>query len=83
MRFLRGGSDLIRRLPMKETDKEYYTRRGTEERKRARTATSRKSQSIHSDFSDLCHERANGSANVNGKTGIESANPTAARSADI
>ena len=66
---------------MKETDKQYYTRRGREERKRARTAATADSQSIHSDLSDLCHERANGSANVNGKKGIQSANQTAARSA--
>jgi hypothetical protein len=66
---------------MKETDKEYYTRRGYEERKRARTATTVESRTIHSDLSDLCHERANGSANVNGKQGIESANPAAARRA--
>jgi hypothetical protein len=68
---------------MKETDREYYNRRGGEERKRARTAATAKSQSIHSDLSDLCHERANGSANVNGKTGIESANLAASRSDDI
>jgi hypothetical protein len=66
---------------MKETDKEYYTRRGYEERERARTATTAESRSIHSDLSDLCHERANGSANVNGKQGIEGTNPAAARRA--
>jgi hypothetical protein len=64
---------------MKETDKEYYTRRGYEERKRARTAATGESRSIHSDLSDLYHERANGSANVNGKHGIESTNPAARR----
>jgi hypothetical protein len=68
---------------MKETDKEYYTRRGSEERKRARTAATASSQSIHNDLSDLCHEKANGSANVNGKKGIQSAHAAAARSADI
>jgi hypothetical protein len=83
MRFLRAVVTLFGALPMKETDKEYYTRRGAEERKRARTATMAKNRWIHSDLSDLCHERANGSANVNGKTGIESANPKAARSGDI
>jgi hypothetical protein len=66
---------------MRETDKEYYTRRGGEERKRGRTAATAKSQSIHNDLADLHHERANGSANVNAKMGIESSNPTAARSA--
>jgi hypothetical protein len=62
---------------MKETDKEYYTRRGTEERRRGRTAATRQSRSIHSDLADLCNERANGSANVNGKKGIQSTNPAA------
>lgn len=66
---------------MKETDKEYHTRRGSEERKRGRTASTAKCQAIHSDLADLHLERANGSANVNGKMGIESTNPTAARSA--
>jgi hypothetical protein len=56
---------------MKETDKQYYTRRGVEERNRARRAATAEGQSIHSDLADLCHERANGSANVNGKTGIK------------
>jgi hypothetical protein len=65
---------------MKETDKEYHDRRGSEERKRGRSAATAKSRSIHSDLADLHHERANGSANVNGRTGIESTNPTAARS---
>jgi hypothetical protein len=67
-------------LSMKETDKEYYTRRGGEERKRGRSAATAKSQAIHKDLSDLHHERANGSANVNGRKGIESSNPNAARS---
>jgi hypothetical protein len=62
---------------MKETDQEYYTRRGIEERRRAQSAATAKSQSIHSDIADLCHERANGSANVNGKKGIKSSNPVA------
>ena len=64
---------------MKETDKEYYNRRGSEERKRGRSAATAKSRSIHSDLADLHNERANGSANVNGRTGIESTNPSAAR----
>ena len=55
---------------MKETDKEYYARRGNEERRRGRNATSTKTQTIHSDIADLYHGRANGSANVNSKTGI-------------
>lgn len=55
---------------MKETDREYYTRRGNEERKRARSAATRESEALHDDFADLCHEKANGSANVNGRTGI-------------
>jgi hypothetical protein len=67
---------------MKETDREYYTRRGREERKLARTAATAEGRSIHKGLSDLCHERANGSANVNGKNGIESTNPTAARRAE-
>ena len=65
---------------MKETDKEYHNRRGREERKRSRSAATRESRSIHSDLADLHNERANGSANVNSKMGIESSNPTAARS---
>lgn len=64
------GDGLSGALPMQETDKQYYTRRGKEERKRARSAASRKSQSIHQDLADLCHEKANGSANMNGKSGI-------------
>lgn len=55
---------------MKETDKEYYSRRGSEERSRARSAATPQSEAIHDDLADLCHERANGSANVNSKSGI-------------
>lgn len=55
---------------MKESDKQYYTRRGNEERHRARSAASPEGQSLHDDIADLCHERANGSANVNGRRGI-------------
>ncbi len=61
---------------MKETDKQYYTRRGSEERERARKATTPKSEAIHDDLADLCHERANGSANVNSKNRIRRATPT-------
>ena len=57
---------------MKETDKQYYTRRGNEERGRARAAVTDDAQSIHDDLADLCHERANGSANMNGKQDIRS-----------
>jgi hypothetical protein len=69
-------------LPMKESDKEYYSRRGGEERKRARSAATAKSQAIHNDLADLHHERANGSANVNGRNGIKSTTPTAARASE-
>jgi hypothetical protein len=69
-------------LPVKETDKEYHSRRGGEERKRARSAATAKSQAIHKDLADLHHERANGSANVNGRTGIKSTNRTAARASE-
>jgi hypothetical protein len=55
---------------MKETDRQYYTRRGNEERNRARRAATRESQAAHDDLADLCHEKANGSANMNGKIGI-------------
>jgi hypothetical protein len=55
---------------MQETDKQYYTRRGQEERKRARSAATRASEAIHDDLADLCHEKANGSANLNGRRGI-------------
>jgi hypothetical protein len=58
---------------MKETDREYYTRRGSEERGRARTAATPQTEAIHNDLADLCHERANGSANVNSKKGIRRA----------
>lgn len=58
---------------MKETDKEYYARRGNEERKRARCATSRESRLAHEDFADLCNEKASGSANVNSRRGIRPA----------
>lgn len=57
---------------MKETDKQYYFRRGNEERQRSRTAATGEGQSIHDELADLCHEKANGSANVNGKNGIRS-----------
>jgi hypothetical protein len=55
---------------VQETDKQYYTRRGNEERKRARNAATSEGQSIHDDLADLCHQKANGSANMNGKNGI-------------
>lgn len=55
---------------MGETDKQYYSRRGNEERGRARTAATDESRSIHEDLADLCFERANGSANMNGRKGI-------------
>jgi hypothetical protein len=61
---------------MQESDKEYYTRRGGEERSRARSATSRESEAIHDSLADLCHERANGSSNVNSRTGIRRASKT-------
>jgi len=69
---LRNGDGLFGALPMKETDKQYYTRRGNEERGRARAAVTQDAQSIHDDLADLCHERANGSANMNGKQGVRS-----------
>jgi len=55
---------------MKESNKEYYKRRGDEERGRARSAASAESSSIHDDLADLCLEKAHGSANVNKKKGI-------------
>jgi hypothetical protein len=55
---------------MQETDKEYYTRRGSEERDRARTAATPQNEALHDDLADLCHERANGSSNENSKRGI-------------
>lgn len=55
---------------MKETDEQYFNRRAKEERKRAMSANSSESRTIHDELADLCHERAHGSANVNGKTGI-------------
>lgn len=35
---------------MEETDKEYYSRRGNEERRRSRTAATSKTQSIHGEL---------------------------------
>jgi hypothetical protein len=67
---------------VKETDKECYSRRGGEKRKHGRSAATAKSQAIHKDLADLHHGRANGSANVNGRTGIKSTNPTAARASE-
>lgn len=55
---------------MEETDKQYYSRRGKEERSRSRSATSTQSEAIHHELADLYHERANGSANVNKRNGI-------------
>jgi hypothetical protein len=57
---------------MKETDKQYYSRRGKEEQERSKTAACSESRSIHGELADLCHERANGSSNVNSKAGIRS-----------
>ena len=79
---MRGGDGQFGALPMRETDKEYYSRRGTEERSRARSASTPQSEAIHDDLADLCHERANGSANVNGRTGIKRTNRTAARASE-
>jgi hypothetical protein len=39
---------------MKETDKEYYDRRGREERHRSRSANSIASRTIHGELADLC-----------------------------
>lgn len=63
------------RYRMKETDKQYYSRLGNEERIRARAAATRESQSIHDDLADLFYEKAHGSANVNGRRGIRSPTP--------
>ena len=57
---------------MEETDKQYYSRRGNEERKRSRSAATSDSRSSHGTLADLCHGRAHGSANVNDGTGIRS-----------
>lgn len=59
---------------MKETDKQYYSRRGKEEQERSETATCSESESIHAELADLCYERGNRSANVNSKSGIRSQN---------
>jgi len=63
-RYLREAS------PMTETEKEYYARRAREERKRARSAATAESHSIHDEIADLHREKANGSVNENGKSGI-------------
>ena len=62
---------------MKETDKQYYFRRGNEERDRSRTAATARFQALHGELADLCHERANGSANVNSRQGIRTSTRTA------
>jgi hypothetical protein len=55
---------------VEETEKQYYTRRGNEERHRSRAAGSTYAQAIHAELADLYHERANGSTNVNKRSGI-------------
>jgi hypothetical protein len=52
---------------MKETEKQYYGRRGKEERERSRGAGSEESRSLHNELADLHMERANGSSNENGR----------------
>ena len=64
---------------MTETEKEYYTRRGREERKRARGAATPESHSFHDDIANLYREKANGSTNENGKTGIRRPGPRGIR----
>ncbi len=65
---------------MKETDKQYYARRGKEERERSRAAATTETQSIHSDIADLYQEKASGSANVNSKRGIRRTGPASIES---
>jgi len=55
---------------VQETEKQYYTRRGNEERDRSRAAESAHAQAIHGELADLYHQKANGSANVNSRSGI-------------
>lgn len=70
LEFLGIGDPLNSSGAMKETDKQYFNRRAQEERRRARSANSSASSRIHEELADLCHEKAHGSANVNGKIGI-------------
>jgi hypothetical protein len=52
---------------MEETDKQYCRRRGKEEREQSRNAESEQGRSLHNELADLHEERANGSANENGR----------------
>jgi hypothetical protein len=58
---------------MKETDKEYYARRGKEERGRSRTAGTQHSRNLHAELADLCQEESSNPANENGRNGIRGA----------
>ena len=53
---------------MEESDKQYYGRRGKEERERSRRTGSKQARSIHNELADLHEEHANGSANENGRS---------------
>lgn len=53
---------------MEETDRQYYARRGQEERNRAAKARSDNCRDIHSRLADLHEERANNSANENSRS---------------
>lgn len=60
---------------MEETDKQYYGRRGKEERQRSRDAGSEQSRSLHNELADLHEERCNGSSNENGRNRWKKSGP--------
>jgi hypothetical protein len=64
---------------MQETDRQNYSRRGNEERKRYQSAATSDSRSIHGMLADLCHERAHGSTYANNRTGIDPKSGTGER----
>jgi len=56
--------------PMEENDREYFKRRGKEERQRAMSAATPQAQSLHGRLADMCDERANRSANENSRSRV-------------
>ena len=60
---------------MKESDRDYFARRGREERERSRIAASPRLQSIHRQLADLCEEQSNRSANENSRSPFTRSGP--------
>ena len=53
---------------MEESEKDYFRRRGREERERSKGAATRQAQSLHAALADLYEEQANRSANENSRS---------------